>query len=189
MLRRIGAALLLRAAEHFDEEVSRDELERWVMQSGADASGLGGEAGPVCDPSQARLWVDRVSERAKMPKEPFPPGLGLALDALGDDGECAAAIEHVLRHVEVLRADCLPAWAEVTAAADRDFERLGMAILFARTTARTDDLRFLNAGLKMIDWFGSGFIRASRREPGRLRARVLQAARECLACLDEVERP
>ena len=63
-------------------------------------------------------------------------------------------MEALLRHVEIYRRDCFPEFFPSLQDEQAWLERLDILILFSRYGRRHRDLRFLNAALKMHDfWF------------------------------------
>ena len=63
-------------------------------------------------------------------------------------------MEALLRHVEIYRRDCFPEFFPSLQDEQAWLERLDILILFSRYGPRHRDLRFLNAALKMHDfWF------------------------------------
>ncbi|MBN2555536.1 MAG: hypothetical protein JXA97_06305 [Anaerolineales bacterium] len=86
--------------------------------------------------------------------------LAMFLDGAADDGEFIEWMEVLLRHVEVRRKAGLMLLPE--GRLDQGFlERSQVAYLFSRAGMRWNDLRFLNAALKLNDWSFPHFRRVA----------------------------
>jgi hypothetical protein len=78
--------------------------------------------------------------------------LSLLKHTQGTDGsDLIAAVEVLLRNIELRRKRCLQL-RNSGSPTDRWFELHDTAILIARAAVRFNDLRYLNAGLKLTDW-------------------------------------
>jgi hypothetical protein len=114
------------------------------------------------------------------------PGCGRYLDALSSSGTQAdALIEGLLRHVEVKRQNALRKFSPILSTQAGWLERCDISILFSRFARRRGDLRFLNAALKMNEWY----LKESHGASETVQARLLLAlaeqelsAQELLAC-------
>ena len=86
--------------------------------------------------------------------------LAVSMDRADDDGELIEWMEVLLRHIEVRRKAGLMLLPE--GRMDQGFlERSQVAYLFSRAGVRWNDLRFLNAALKLNDWSFPYFRRAA----------------------------
>lgn len=114
------------------------------------------------------------------------PGCGRYLDLISSIGPQADALmERLLRHVEVKRQKALRKFAPDLSAEAQWLERCDVSILFSHYARRRKDLRFLNAALKMNEWY----LKESQRGTDAVQARLLLAlaeqelsAGELLAC-------
>ena len=68
-------------------------------------------------------------------------------------------LESLLKHVETRREHCLEAFDPIANENSIWLERLNIDLLFLRTARRKKDPRFLNAALKLNDWYFSYFQR------------------------------
>lgn len=68
-------------------------------------------------------------------------------------------LESLLKHVETKRERCLQNFEPMPDANSIWLERLNIDLLFARIVRRKKDPRFLNAALKLNDWYFSYFQR------------------------------
>jgi len=68
-------------------------------------------------------------------------------------------LESLLKHVETRREHCLEAFDSIVNENSIWLERLNIDLLFARIARRKKDPRFLNAALKLNDWYFSYFQR------------------------------
>ena len=68
-------------------------------------------------------------------------------------------LESLLKHVETKRERCLKNFEPMPDANRIWLERLNIDLLFARSACRRKDPRFLNAALKLNDWYFSFFQR------------------------------
>ena len=76
------------------------------------------------------------------------------MDALSASGKQAdACMENLLRHVEVKRRQALRKFSPILSIEAQCLERCDVSILFSRFARRRGDLRFLNAALKMNEWY------------------------------------
>jgi len=94
-------------------------------------------------------------------------------------------MEALLRHVEVKRQKSLQKFQPPLARPQQRLERHAISILFSRYARQKSDLRFLNAALKMNEWFAKQDPRKTSmlEKVCRLRALAEQelSARELLA--------
>lgn len=70
-------------------------------------------------------------------------------------------MEALLRHVEIFRRDCFPEFFPSLQEEQAWLERLDILILFSRYARRHRDLRFLNAALKIHDFWFKTFAKRS----------------------------
>lgn len=84
------------------------------------------------------------------------------------------SMDRILRHVEVKRRDCLTKLSPAGSAEQATLERLDIAILFSRVAVRDNDIRFLNAAMKINDWS----FKACGRASVSVRARYLLSLAE-----------
>ena len=115
------------------------------------------------------------------------PGSGRYLDIATNSGPQADALmERLLRHVEVRRQNALRKFSPILSMEAQWLERCDISILFSRFARCRHDLRFLNAALKMNEWY----LKETRRfNTDAVRVRLLLAlteqelsAKELLAC-------
>lgn len=103
-------------------------------------------------------WVKYLENGRVINQGIIAKGAGDYLDTLD---ECrpdlkdftAEALESLLRYVEVKRKNALNAFSRNVSAENKVLEGLAITILFSRAARRHTDLRFLNAALKMNDWY------------------------------------
>ena len=89
-------------------------------------------------------------------RQGLTPGAGQELDRLDSQGESrqvSEILEKLLRHVEVKREKSLGKFTQSLTPAQAWLERCNVSILFSRAARRHHDLRFLNAALKMNEWY------------------------------------
>jgi hypothetical protein len=72
-------------------------------------------------------------------------------------------LESLLKHVETRRECCLQAFEPMPDADQIWLERINIILLFVRSARRTNDPRFLNAALKLNDWYFSYFQKKATR--------------------------
>ncbi len=110
-------------------------------------------------------------------KEGLTPGAGLALDQLDSQKykETTAVLEKILRHVEVKRENSLSKFTQPLSHSQIWLERCDISILFSRTARRHSDLRYLNAALKMNEWY---LRKIGKTRSQHIKARFLLALAE-----------
>ena len=92
-------------------------------------------------------------------------GAGANLDWLDENNEDPngfkmMALESILRFVEVKRKKIINAYSRELNRDEKIREGLRISILLSRASRRHDDLRYLNAALKMNDWYYPIFRKA-----------------------------
>ena len=110
----------------------------------------------IPSPSEFNRWRENLNEGRVAGPQGLAPGTGLMLLSLLENprheaGFLESELERLLRRVEVKRQKALDSAEEH----DRQaawLERHAVAILFSRVARHTQDLRFLNAALKLNDW-------------------------------------
>lgn len=104
-------------------------------------------------------WLEQFKNKKAFSRGALLPGSGKYLDLLdetthGEDKALVAdAMEKLLRHVEVKREKSLRKFTEDIGERQAWLERLDISLLFSRAARRHRDLRFLNASLKMNEWY------------------------------------
>lgn len=141
--------------------------------------------GDIRDLEAGRVWLESFGPESKSLGSPCPERFGFLLDALADAGEIPEQLcEQLLRHVEVRRSGCLKKWERRKRPLEMDCERLAVAIFLFHNALRNRDLRFLNSGLKMFDWFGAPWLSRWRHQSRPLQHRVLRTALEAVAAIE-----
>jgi hypothetical protein len=118
--------------------------------------------------------VRRLPPRRWFGRAGTPYGIANLVRALveisGEDATCAEALsdatERLLRHVEIRRQTALsfPAAARLSPGQAR-LERLRFTLACLEIAVGCDDLRFLNAALKLNDWHHGEVVRLARGGP------------------------
>jgi hypothetical protein len=96
-------------------------------------------------------------------------GTGFYLDqavlkeAVFHDSLLADNLESLLKHIETRRERSLQEFDSITEVENLWFERLNIVILLARAARHKNDPRFLNAVLKLNDWYFSKLRRMSNQ--------------------------
>lgn len=114
------------------------------------------------------------------------PGAGQALEQLGSQGGNQGVTEYlekILRHIEVKRENSLSKFTQPISNQDIWLERFDISILFSRTACRCHDLRFLNAALKMNQWY---LRKIGNTNSVEITARFLRALAEQELCAKEL---
>lgn len=200
-MKAIFASGLTQIARFFDDSIGvesindflRAELRSLSDQESPDQAKadvrrantlLSGEQ-PACTPrwttEECLQWRNSLTLPSVLSKGVLARGTGAALYSLDCHGVerpfVDANLESLLRHVEVKRRQALQ---KISPAVEEDelwLERQDVAILFISATARRQDLRFLNAALKLNDW--------SYREYTKRRRNVSSKARFLLALAEQ----
>jgi hypothetical protein len=109
-------------------------------------------------PSQSEFirWREDLDGDRVISRDGLAPGAGLMLlSVLDDPGHQSdflqSQLEQLLRRIEVKRRSALDSAGELDTQADW-MERHAIAILLSRAARQSQDLRFLNAALKLNDW-------------------------------------
>lgn len=140
----------------------------------------------AADLEQARNWLRDAPGGPRIAAAPLPQRFGYLLEALAVRGERPTALhEALLRHIEVRRADCLSDWGRRMSREECDEERLTVAVHLFREGTRAGDPRPISSGLKMLDWFAVPHLPGWRRLTRPLQVRILLAALEASAGLEE----
>jgi len=110
--------------------------------------------------SSAYRWFKDLKNNRIIEKGIIAKGSGVYLDWFDEnnedlDGYKAAAIESILKIVEVKRKKTLEAFPRELAHDEKVQEGLRISILLSRASRRHKDLRYLNAALKLNDWYFS----------------------------------
>ena len=103
-------------------------------------------------------WLNNLKNGRIINQGIIADGAGANLDWLDENNEDpngfkAMAIESILRIVEVKRKKILKAYSQKLTGDEKIREGLRISILLSRTARRHNDLRYLNAALKMNDWY------------------------------------
>jgi hypothetical protein len=104
-------------------------------------------------------WLAQFKDKKVYSRGVLLPGSGRYLDLLDETARgaerklAADCMEKILRHVEVKREKSLRKFTEEIGDRQAWLERLDISLLFSRTARRHHDLRFLNASLKMNEWY------------------------------------
>ncbi len=107
----------------------------------------------------ARIWFEDKQDQKVIQKKIVSAGCGRYLTILDSAGQMELVtrnMEDLLRHVEIHRRNCLRFFSPAIPEEQRWMERLEICILFSRYARGHYDLRFLNAALKMNDYWFSG---------------------------------
>ena len=101
-------------------------------------------------------WFERVAQGKVVSQGLILPGSGLHLDYLDEHGIqkgfVRAAMESLLRTVEVKRKKILVSFAGEIKNKKIPFEAVMLSILFSHYASRHIDRRYLNASFKINDW-------------------------------------
>lgn len=106
--------------------------------------------------NEAHAWMDELAGRMPVSRDGVPPGTSVMLASLLESEGASAGefvigcVERLLRHVELRRIQAFPSTTG-TRADDLWLEKHQAAILLARAAEILDDLRYLNAALKLND--------------------------------------
>ena len=169
---RLSRGLAVRAGLLRPDDVDPDSLS-------APETGRGREDFP--DVEQCRDWIEAVPDGKVVTRKRLIQGTGVWLDRIAEQGDDAfvpfldKSFSALLRSVEISRQkSCrlLEPHGDATAVAT---ERANVAIAFSRRARRENDLRYLNAALKLGDW-ALPFHR--RRAPDPVLARYLVSLAE-----------
>jgi len=112
----------------------------------------------IPDLEQARAWRGQIPEGKVLVKSAFATGSGKMLDALDEAGNeeekvfVNAALESLLRQVEVKRKKSLTLSLPEAKSSDLFIERQYVTLLFCHAASRRTDYRLLNAAFKLNDW-------------------------------------
>jgi hypothetical protein len=165
-----------------------DNLERTLMKVGAPARMNSSAEYSLPTEEQASEWLKMQGDEGIILKgtvERFTAEYLLAILQAQVDPQglnMNAVLERVLRHVELRRKGCL-ALRSGGSRTDRWFERHDTAILLARGAREFNDLRYLNAAMKLIDWA----LPAHRRSvPPDLLVRYVLAVSEAQLAFEEL---
>ena len=185
-LKRLHDAAPTRGGSEGAEEIAADLAITWIV---AGRAGLVSPPLPTDQSPEKRApsgdeiqrWIDSVPKGKVVTAKRLVAGSGRWLDSIGaaDDRHprpfLLTSIESLLRNVEVRRRRALE---PVDPQADGEqswLEKHDVAILLARHSRRTADLRMLNATFKLNDW---AFSKHRRLGGGRTLARYLFALAE-----------
>ncbi|MDP2964975.1 MAG: hypothetical protein Q8N39_02920 [Pelolinea sp.] len=107
---------------------------------------------------EAVEWVNCLEDGKVINKGIIVNGASVYLDMLDKNSRdlkvfTSDAMESLLKHVEVKRKKALNAFSQDLSAENMLLEGLAISILFSHAARRHTDLRFLNAALKMNDWY------------------------------------
>lgn len=145
------------AGEALDQELTR--LEQLLLQLGWIKSGARREISEEIREKGDWQGYNWLAEDACFSKDGLEPGCGQFLDWMEasteqENGQLVSDnLENLLRHVEVKREKSLRKFTREITDGQKILERCDISILFSRTARRRHDLRFLNAALKMNEWF------------------------------------
>jgi len=176
-----------RQPQKWDAPTQNDLYQAW--QSAAEMGVLsgdqpftGGRPWPYVSLDDAKLWFAALPGGKPFAKAGFSAGLGQCLDVLDSSGHPAAPdlFERTLRHVEVKRQDCLSSPIG-DAPTSLWLERHDVTLAFCRVTRRHNDLRFLNAALKMTDWYAKRYRSAGSHPAESARFLLALAVQEACA--------
>lgn len=127
--------------------------------------GLAGDSAPeqAAPPSasagqdERMRWQSALQDGRVIQKGLTAARSGIFLDMMDNNGGgdfVAHNLESLLRHVEVFRQHCFPAFSPPLPPQEAWLERLDILILFSRHARRRLDLRYLNAVMKINEsWF------------------------------------
>lgn len=110
-----------------------------------------------------RAWEKGLREGKVIHAGIVKAGAGFYLDQFAiqkkalNESFVADNLEQLLKHVETRREKCLLKFDPIAEEKSLWFERLNIVLLFIRTSHRKKDPRFLNAALKLNDWYFSHF--------------------------------
>jgi hypothetical protein len=176
-----------RRSQKWDTPTQNDLFQAW--QAAVEMGVLSGDQPftssrpwPYLSLDEAKVWLASLPGGRPLGKAGFSAGLGQCLDVLDSAGHPAASdlLERTLRHVEVKRQDCLssPIGAD---SPSRWLERHDVTLAFCRAARRHNDLRFLNAALKMTDWYAKRYRSAGSHSGGCARFLLALAIQEVCA--------
>ena len=108
--------------------------------------------------SNVYQWFNNLKNSRIIDQGIIANGAGANLDWLDEKNEdlngfTSMALESILRIVEVKRKKILKAFSQELTSDEKIREGLRISILLSRASRRHDDLRYLNAALKMNDWY------------------------------------
>ena len=103
-------------------------------------------------------WINKLKNGKVINQGAIAEGTGIYLDMLDESmGDLqdftAKLLESLLKYVEIKRKKTLSSFSQNITKESKTLEGLGISILFSRFAKRHSDIRFLNAALKMNDWF------------------------------------
>lgn len=104
-------------------------------------------------------WLTCLKDKKIFTKGVLQPGSGKYLDMLDEAAQStekaltADVLEKLLRHVEIRREKSLGKFTKDITEEQNWIEKFDISILFSRTARRHNDLRFLNAAMKMNEWY------------------------------------
>jgi hypothetical protein len=134
-------------------------------------------------------WKNQLPNGKVINKSGLVSGTGMYMDWLETsphgykDDFIQINMEHLLRHVEVNRQNCLQRISPELSTNQTWLEKHDIAILFSRHTRRSNDFRFLNAALKMNDWYYPHYL---KRTTNSRAARYMLALAEQELAIREV---
>lgn len=107
---------------------------------------------------EAVEWVNCLEDGKVINQGIVANGTGVNLDLLDECSEdlkgfTAEVLESLLKHVEVKRKKALKTFSQDFSDGNMLLEGAAISILFSRAARRHMDLRFLNAALKINDWY------------------------------------
>lgn len=180
-----------RRPEKLDALTQNDLHQAWqtAVETGiltGDQPFTGDRPWPYLSLEQAKAWLASLPAGKPLGKAGFSAGLGQCLEVLDAANHPAAPdlLERTLRHVEVKRQDCLFSLLGGNPSA-LWLERYDVLLAFCRSSRRHKDLRFLNAALKMTDWYARRY-RSNASSPAE-RARFLLALTAQETCAKEFD--
>lgn len=108
--------------------------------------------------SNVYKWFNNLKNNRIIDQGIIANDAGANLDWLDEKNEdlngfTSMALESILRIVEVKRKKILKAFSRELTGDEEDREGLRISILLSRTSRRHDDLRYLNAALKLNNWY------------------------------------
>ncbi len=116
------------------------------------------EGAPGIALEQLDEWIEKVPDGKVVTARRLAMGTGQWLDRIqsaGYEQHCEFVdrnLQSLLRHVEIRGAKCLHPLFPMATPAQQWLEKHDVAILFARSARRRQDLRLLNAAMKLNDW-------------------------------------